>query len=85
MIRQDESQYYNALIQYVWNIYNLIFIIKIITMASLTTRSGKYSAVLVHKSINYSTDESVIENVSFVAFRINVDWTEIFESFGVSN
>lgn len=39
-------------------------------MASLTTRSGKYSAVLVHKSINYSTDESVIENVSLNAYQI---------------
>ena len=62
-IRQDESQYYNALIQYTWNVFNLIFIIKIISTASLTTRSGKYSAVLVHKAINYSTNESVIQNV----------------------
>lgn len=65
-VRYDMSQYENAIIQYTWNTYFMIYGFAIITLGSLATRTGKYTAVLVHKAVNYIVDDDdpIIDYVS---------------------
>lgn len=66
-VRKDNSSFYQAWVQYAWNIYFFIYAIVIIIFASMLTKTAKYSAVLVHKAINYCRDDSVIEYVTIDA------------------
>jgi hypothetical protein len=77
-VRYDYGQYERAVIQYVWNCYFLLYGLAIITLASLLTRTGKYTAVLVHKAVNYifDDDDPVIDCVSWRFFNV-------FECFSV--
>lgn len=65
-VQNDYSIFNNAMIQYVWNIYFLLYGFTIISLSSLMTRTGKYTAVLVHKAINYidDDDDPIIDYVS---------------------
>jgi gustatory receptor len=65
-VRYDYSQWEAAVIQYVWNTYFLIYGFIIVMLGSLVTRTGKYTAVLVHKAVNYieDDDDPVIDVVS---------------------
>ena len=65
-VRKDYSSFYQACVQYAWNIYFFIYAIVIIIFASMLTKTAKYSAVLVHKAINYCRDDSVIEYVGII-------------------
>ncbi|XP_070504866.1 putative gustatory receptor 28b [Chironomus tepperi] len=56
-VRYDYSQWEAAVIQYVWNLYFLIYGFIIVMLGSLVTRTGKYTAVLVHKAVNYIYDD----------------------------
>jgi hypothetical protein len=56
-VRDDTKQLYNASVQYAWNIYFVSYGVWIITLASLMTRTGKFSAVLVHKAMNFISDD----------------------------
>lgn len=56
-MKNDLGQYQQALIQYCWNCYFLIYGFIIVSIASLVTRTGKYTAVLVHKAVNYIDDD----------------------------
>ncbi|KAG5669291.1 hypothetical protein PVAND_017181 [Polypedilum vanderplanki] len=56
-VRYDYGQYERAIIQYAWNCYFLLYGLAIITLASLVTRTGKYTAVIVHKAVNYIFDD----------------------------
>lgn len=44
-VRNDYKDFYNATVQFAWNIYFLLYGLTVITVASLVTRTGKYSAV----------------------------------------
>lgn len=57
-VRNDFNTFYRAVVQYSWNIYFLCFGFGVISLASLLTRTGKLTAVLVHKAINYIEDEN---------------------------
>lgn len=65
-VRFDYSQWEAAVIQYVWNLYFLIYGFVIVMLGSLVTRTGKYTAVLVHKAVNYIVDDDdpIIDVVS---------------------
>lgn len=65
-VRFDYSQWELAVIQFVWNFYFLMFGFVVVTLGSLVTRTGKYTAVLVHKAVNYIVDDDdpVIDIVS---------------------
>lgn len=63
-VRQDYSIINESIIQSSWNGYFYIYCFLTIILSSTMTRSGKYSAVLCHKAINYSNDDSIIDHVS---------------------
>jgi len=67
MVRQSYGTLNEAIVQYGWNIYFFAYGFIIIAMGSLLTRTGKYAAVLAHKAINYSNDDSIIDHVKFIA------------------
>jgi hypothetical protein len=56
-VRYDYSQYERSIIQFTWNVYFLLYGLAIISLASLVTRIGKYTAVLVHKAVNFISDD----------------------------
>lgn len=56
-VRKDFKDFYNASIQYAWNIYFVAYGVSILALSSLMTRTGKYTAVLVHKAINFIDDD----------------------------
>lgn len=66
-VQSDYVNFYKSCIQYAWNIYFAAYGLSLITLCSLITRAGKYTAVLVHKAINYidDDDDPVIDAVSF--------------------
>jgi hypothetical protein len=66
-VRKDFANFYQVCIQYSWNIYFLVCGFGIISLASLLTRTGKLTAVLVHKAINYTEndDDPIIDCVSY--------------------
>lgn len=66
-VRKDYVNFYKACIQFSWNAYYAAYGLSLITLCSLITRAGKYTAVLVHKAINYIEDDEdpVIDAVSF--------------------
>lgn len=43
-VRKDYSSFYQACVQYAWNIYFFIYAIVIIIFASMLTKTAKYSA-----------------------------------------
>lgn len=65
-VRFDYSQWELAVIQYSWNLYFLAYGFIVVLLGSLVTRTGKYTAVLVHKAVNYVVDDDdpVIDVVS---------------------
>lgn len=65
-VRNDFKDFYNASVQYAWNIYFLAFGCCVLTLASLMTRTGKFTAVLVHKAINFidDDDDPIVDYVS---------------------
>lgn len=71
-VRHDYNKFYQAIIQYGWNMYFLVYGMGIVTLGSLLTRTGKYTAVLCHKAINYIEDDEdpIIDYVSFKLFDI---------------
>lgn len=72
LVRDDPSSILETTIQCSWNFYYFALCLIIITLCSLLTRGGKYSAVLCHKAINYSNDDSIIEHVRKGLFIKNV-------------
>lgn len=62
-VRMNDSHIIEAIVQSVWNVYSFFYCFAIITLSSMLTRSGKFSAVLCHKAINYSNDDSIIDHV----------------------
>lgn len=66
-VRQDFINFYRAVVQYAWNIFFLIIGLVTVAMASILTRTGKFTAVLVHKAINCidDDDDPIIDYVSF--------------------
>lgn len=66
-VRKDYVNFYKACIQFAWNTHYAAYGLSLITLCSLITRAGKYTAVLVHKAINYieDDDDPVIDAVSF--------------------
>lgn len=66
-VRKDYVNFYKACIQFAWNAHYAAYGLSLITLCSLITRAGKYTAVLVHKAINYieDDDDPVIDAVSF--------------------
>lgn len=73
-VRGDFKQFYNASIQFTWNAYFIAYGISILTLASIVTRTGKFSAVLVHKAINFISDDDdpVVDYVRYLSqyFRV---------------
>lgn len=65
-VQNDYQNFYKASIQYFWNIYFLIYGFFIIALSSLMTRTGKKTAVLVHKAINYidNDEDPTVDTVS---------------------
>lgn len=51
--------------QLIWNIYFYFFCFVIISLSSWLSQSGKSSAVLCHKAINYSFNDSIINHVCY--------------------
>lgn len=64
-VRQNFSHIIEAIVQSAWNLYFYFYCFAIITLSSMLTRSGKFSAVLCHKAINYSNDDSIIDHVRY--------------------
>lgn len=74
-VRENLSTLFESSIQSAWNFYFLSLCFLVITLCSLLTRSGKFSAVLCHKAINYSDDDSIVGNVSdFELIELNDKW-----------
>lgn len=69
-VQNDFQNFYKASFQYGWNIYFLIYGFVIMAMASLMTRTGKFTAVLVHKAINFidNDDDPIIDIVRLIYF-----------------
>lgn len=65
-VKHDFNNFYEASIQYAWNVYFLLYGCSIIVLSSLVTRTGKFTAVLVHKAINYidNDDDPIVDTVS---------------------
>ena len=65
-VENNYENFHSAVIQYIWNTYFLVFGSSIISLSSLMTRTGKFTAVLVHKAINFVEDEDdpIIDYVS---------------------
>lgn len=64
-VRQNYTHFIEAIVQSSWNLYFYFYCFAIITLSSMLTRSGKFSAVLCHKAINYSNDDSIIDHVRY--------------------
>lgn len=65
VVRQDYSNINESIIQSSWNLYFYLYCFVTISFASWLTRNGKYSAVLCHKAINYSNNDSIIDHVRY--------------------
>lgn len=67
-VRYDYTQWELAVIQFIWNVYYMIYGFVVVMLGSLVTRTGKYTAVLVHKAVNYvdDDDDPVIDVVSWL-------------------
>lgn len=73
-VQNDFHNAYNASIQYAWNVYFLLYGFFIVALASLMTRTGKFTAVLVHKAINYidNDDDPIVDTVSELIKKMRV-------------
>lgn len=65
-VRQNYEHVIEAIIQLSWNVYSLLCCFVTVFVSSLVTRTGKVSAVLCHRAINYSDDNSIIDHVRIV-------------------
>jgi hypothetical protein len=65
-VRDDHKNFYRGVVQYSWNVYFMLYGLGIVSLSSLLTRTGKYTAVLCHKAINYIEDDEdpIIDYVS---------------------
>lgn len=63
-VRENYNFITEAVVQSSWNLYFYVYCFITITLCSLVTRTGKFSAILCHKAINYSHDDSIIDHVS---------------------
>lgn len=65
-VQNDDANFNNAILQYAWNIYFLYYLLSVISLTSAMTRNGKFTAVLVHKAINFTddVDDPIIDYVS---------------------
>ena len=65
-VKNDVANFNFAVIQFIWSVFFMISGFSVIAISSLMTRTGKYTAVLVHKAINFieNEDDPIIENVS---------------------
>lgn len=66
--RNDFSNMKILTIQIVWNIYFYAYCIAVNVLCDKLTKSGKFSAVLCHKVVNFSDDSPTIERVSLLNF-----------------
>lgn len=65
-VQNDVLSFSKASVQYAWNIYFLLYALGIIFLSSLMTRTGKFTAILVHKAINFlDEDDPIVDRVSF--------------------
>jgi hypothetical protein len=62
-VRENLSAYIESIIQTACNVYFMSLCLIVISFSSFVTQSGKYTAILCHKAINYSDDESIIAHV----------------------
>lgn len=65
LVRQSYDFIIEAMAQSAWNLYFYMYCFMTIALSSMLTRTGKYSAVLCHKAINYSNDDSIVDHVSY--------------------
>ena len=70
-VQNNYENFNSAVIQYAWNIYILLGGFSVISLSSLMTRTGKFTAVLVHKAINFidDDDDPIIDYVSSSKLR----------------
>lgn len=66
-VREDFQHLYTSSVHFAWNVYFMSFAFVIIALSSLMTRTGKFTAVLVHKAINYVEveDDPIIDYVRY--------------------
>lgn len=67
-VRQDHvlDHIIDVTIQTMWNVYFSFYCFMTIVVSSAVTSSGKFTAVLCHRAINYSEDDTIIDRVSYV-------------------
>lgn len=65
-VQDDFDNYSRALVQYAWSVYFAFYGVAFLSLSSLMTRTGKYTAVLIHKAINFIEDDEdpIIDYVS---------------------
>lgn len=78
-VQNDYQNFYKASIQYAWNIYFLFYGFAIIALSSLMTRTGKYTAVMVHKAINFidNDDDPIIDTVRLIKLLTQNELVEL--------
>lgn len=74
-VRENYEHITEAIIQSSWNGYFSFYCFITIVVSSAVTRSGKFSAVLCHRAINYSDDDSIINCVCiFCRYKLSNCW-----------
>nr|XP_029726089.1 gustatory and pheromone receptor 33a-like [Aedes albopictus] len=91
-----DELYYMGLLNFVWYLYYLFFVLFFIAIGSKVTREGKQIGVLVHKAINCSTSSAVINELNIFSQQLLhrspvitcglfvYDWTLLYTMIGAT-
>ncbi|XP_062561509.1 gustatory and pheromone receptor 33a-like [Armigeres subalbatus] len=91
-----DEMYYMGLLNFVWYLYYLFFVLFFIAVGSKVTREGKQMGVLVHKAINCSTSSVVINELNIFSQQLLhrspvitcglfvYDWTLLYTMIGAT-
>lgn len=63
LFTNKESNYKQTFLIILWTIYFSIYNVASFVIASMTTWSGKYTSILIHKAINFCNCEELIDTV----------------------
>nr|NP_001345530.1 gustatory receptor 60 isoform Gr60b [Aedes aegypti] len=91
-----DELYYMGLLNFVWYLYYLFFVLFFIAIGSKVTREGKQMGILVHKAINCSTSSVVINELNIFSQQLLhrspvitcglfvYDWTLLYTMIGAT-
>ncbi|XP_055633980.1 gustatory receptor for sugar taste 43a-like [Toxorhynchites rutilus septentrionalis] len=88
--------FYMGVLNFIWYMYYLFFVLFFIAVGSKITREGKRIGVLVHKAINFSTSTAVINELNIFSQQLLhrspvitcglfvYDWTLLYTMIGAT-